>query len=718
MRAKLIALLLLSAGALSKVALAQDEVTERDGLPKTTGDGHGWVAPTVRDKQVLREHGSKLMKVFLNLPGLGRLLRNHRDGAPGAAPPPNGKLVRPPGLGVQYRRYTDAPGDPESGEELTNFPRAVDNSTLPCFPPIFFQGELNSCTSVAVTYYQLTHMTGLVRGWDQKRAGAQRFSPLWTFNLINGGNNHGTFQSRAYAALLAHGAVSLKEMPYYSSSNPATNYRRWPDDPKLWQQALENRIEAFGVIQESNVVSLLRRTKQLLVNGHVLTAATAIDGWNKLTIADNPSSRLDNPYLGEFIATSVAAVPGNHCITIVGYNDDIWVDLNGNGVVDPGEKGALKIANSWGTADWNKGFRWLHYSALYAPRDAEEAELRQPALYANQVFWMTAARDYKPELVIQVDLPPMYRNEFNLMAGVGTFKPGASETFARNFAFADYNGGRFSVDGHRVPQNICAVLDVTRPASRFLAKDPEFFVHIDRPGGAPVIPHARLVETSTGTVHELVLSRTPQADTYSAHAPSLTGFDTRQLQILVPAQIDIGPDGSADIPIAIGDTGDARPDVDVKVFSCNASVLAANDLAIERDAGGHAHLRITRPSPATGSCVLMIYAADGLKSVNTAVRVNLLGGIEIPPLVTVGALRQEGLDVRIPFQIKATTGLAENVYVFFDVSNVDQVGSYEITGTGADRVLNLKLRYRAPFELSLSALDGRFVSANRVKVGP
>ena len=118
--------------------------------------------------------------------------------------------MRPSGQGVQYRRYTDPPGAAESGDELTDFPRAVDNSTLPCFPPIFYQGELNSCTSVAVTYYQLTHMTGLVRGWDQKRAGAaQRFSPLWTFNLINGGNNHGTFQARAYAALLAHGAVTL-----------------------------------------------------------------------------------------------------------------------------------------------------------------------------------------------------------------------------------------------------------------------------------------------------------------------------------------------------------------------------------------------------------------------------------------------------------------------------------------------------------------------------
>lgn len=38
-------------------------------------------------------------------------------------------------------------------------------------------------------------------------------------------------------------------------------------------------------------------------------------------------------------------------MTLVGYNDNIWVDINGNGIVDNGEKGAFKIANSWGNDD-------------------------------------------------------------------------------------------------------------------------------------------------------------------------------------------------------------------------------------------------------------------------------------------------------------------------------------------------------------------------------
>ncbi len=40
---------------------------------------------------------------------------------------------------------------------------------------------------------------------------------------------------------------------------------------------------------------------------------------------------------------------GSHAMTIVGYNDAVWTDINSNGVIDAGEKGAFRIANSWGT---------------------------------------------------------------------------------------------------------------------------------------------------------------------------------------------------------------------------------------------------------------------------------------------------------------------------------------------------------------------------------
>ncbi len=45
-----------------------------------------------------------------------------------------------------------------------------------------------------------------------------------------------------------------------------------------------------------------------------------------------------------------------------GYDDNIWVDINSNGTVDSGEKGAFRIANSWGTGWGEGGYGWLPYA--------------------------------------------------------------------------------------------------------------------------------------------------------------------------------------------------------------------------------------------------------------------------------------------------------------------------------------------------------------------
>ena len=55
---------------------------------------------------------------------------------------------------------------------------------------------------------------------------------------------------------------------------------------------------------------------------------------------------------------------GGHALTVVGYNDNICCDVNGNGKIEASEKGAFKIANSWGTGWGNSGYIWVLYDAL------------------------------------------------------------------------------------------------------------------------------------------------------------------------------------------------------------------------------------------------------------------------------------------------------------------------------------------------------------------
>ena len=103
--------------------------------------------------------------------------------------------------------------------------------------------------------------------------------------------------------------------------------------------------------------------KQVLANGYVVGFSTSITDWKLIKIKQSSSSSVNNSYVGKDI---VAWTTGgcDHAMTIVGYDDRIWADINGNGVVDSGELGALRIANQWGTSYEDHGYMWIAYDAL------------------------------------------------------------------------------------------------------------------------------------------------------------------------------------------------------------------------------------------------------------------------------------------------------------------------------------------------------------------
>jgi hypothetical protein len=97
----------------------------------------------------------------------------------------------------------------------------------------------------------------------------------------------------------------------------------------------------------------------------VLTASTPGNKWKYQSIETNSEVPENDAYAGEQIM-SICDREGymGHRITVVGYNDDIWVDINQNGKVEEAEKGAFKIANTRGTEYGNNGYMWVSYDTL------------------------------------------------------------------------------------------------------------------------------------------------------------------------------------------------------------------------------------------------------------------------------------------------------------------------------------------------------------------
>lgn len=260
------------------------------------------------------------------------------------------------------------PGQSSGGSVApSEFPltSAVDVSQSLTFPPIGNQGSMNSCVAWSLTYYQLTNNNCAIRGLNAKTASggtvnANIMSPRFTYTLINGGLNVPTFYDEACAAVMSYGAPSAND---FSSAMNTSNIKGWCTSADTWTKAIYNKPQkiTYGYINTSSTVNSetqgVINLKRILSNGYVVTIPTFVNSFN---YTKNTTGRV----WGCRYASDTEL--GGHAMTVVGYDDDFWVDVNGNGRRDSGETGAFKIANSWGTnvSNYTKGYVWVPYDAL------------------------------------------------------------------------------------------------------------------------------------------------------------------------------------------------------------------------------------------------------------------------------------------------------------------------------------------------------------------
>ena len=136
---------------------------------------------------------------------------------------------------------------------------------------------------------------------------------------------------------------------------------------EVWEDAIKHRTagwdnyKKFG--EEDSIITgpddpSLKQLKMLLANDLIVGIGTLSGKWNFNVVGDGK-------FKGESIIDRCDIDGlGGHGISFVGYDDEIWVDINHDGQKQKAEYGAFKMVNSWG-ADWgNNGFVWVSYDAL------------------------------------------------------------------------------------------------------------------------------------------------------------------------------------------------------------------------------------------------------------------------------------------------------------------------------------------------------------------
>ncbi len=262
---------------------------------------------------------------------------------------------------------------PSGGSLKAGLPSSVDNSQSIYFPPIGNQGQIGSCVAWAQVYYQFTYEMNRLQGIPT--TSENTFSPKWTFNLLNGGGEWGLISEEAYNAMLWQGVAPMSLVPYDD------DVCSWMPTEEVWSTALKYRVKSYQYfddlgLENTRITSVddsdLEAIKTALSNGDVLTYSTYINSWKTTRLKMNPNAPENDKYVGYEVVTGQYGYDGGHRMTLVGYNDNIWTDINNNEQVDEGEMGAFKIANSWDYGYGNLGYMWIAYDALNKDYSAVE----------------------------------------------------------------------------------------------------------------------------------------------------------------------------------------------------------------------------------------------------------------------------------------------------------------------------------------------------------
>lgn len=290
-------------------------------------------------------------------------------------------------------------------------PSKFDISTDKAFPPIGKQkGPV--CASYSTVYYNASYLIAKRDGLNFSSDSMKALSPYYVYAMAeqSGKGIGGTLLKTPMEAMMYHGALTHEEW----SMSTKNYHRRWNTDTELWRKALTRRMERAFVVYNADTPEGVNEIKRLLLDTTCALTVGGPDskrGFNMRPLKTNPQAPENAKYPGETGCIWSSMGLGGHAMALVGYNDDIWLDVNDNNQIDNGEMGAWKIANSYGVEfpeiPSNKGFHWVSYDATRSVSLVEgldtKGEKRENVFLGNKIEgFQIKDKNYKPKVLAEI----------------------------------------------------------------------------------------------------------------------------------------------------------------------------------------------------------------------------------------------------------------------------------------------------------------------------
>lgn len=326
-------------------------------------------------------------------------------------------------------------------------PAVVDNSQLPYFRPIFNQIGA-SCGQAASVGYAFTYEMCRIRELHAADSNHQ-FPSHFAYNFMNYNGLYGVNYMHSFEVLKAMGTPNLAD---YGGMGDVGN-KIWMTGYENYYKAMKNRLKKIYQLDVSTPEGLntlkhwLDHRNEGAKSGG-LALFNAASPWQLMYLPQG------TPEAGKRVA---AWFPGNeatHAMTIVGYNDSIRYDYNGDGeftnhldinedgVVDmrDWEIGGLKFANSYGDNWADEGFAYMMYKTL-----AED--VYDGGIWNHVVHMLDVHETYEPMLTMKLKLKHSRREQIRIVAGISTDTTSSIPEHKLHFPAFNYQGGAQFMQG-------------------------------------------------------------------------------------------------------------------------------------------------------------------------------------------------------------------------------------------------------------------------------
>lgn len=326
---------------------------------------------------------------------------------------------------------------------------AKDNSANQYFRAIFNQVG-GSCAQASGIAYNMTYEMNFVRGTAASVL-ANQFPSHFTYNYLNdgsGANGSTYFQGWDIAKNCGIPDVATYGGLLWPSTSSTTQNLLWKDGFPIYQTGMNNRVSEVIQIPVGTPEGL--ETLKQYFNDHC-------DGSSAGGIV-NFSAGVSYTFATGVLPTGTENAGQtlvknwdpivNHAMTFVGYNDSVRydynldgrytndLDINGDSVVDmkDWEKGAVKMANSWGNTWGTLGFAWVPYRTL-------AQSLEEGGINSNTVYTMKVKNSFIPQLKLKASVKYTDRKELKIYAGVSADTTASVPQYTVSYPIFNHQGG-------------------------------------------------------------------------------------------------------------------------------------------------------------------------------------------------------------------------------------------------------------------------------------